>query len=152
MTSLSKEIIDYFDGSTKAQYILRTVKKVTGVPVTAYVTKDFYLCVTSNCRRDMVLVKKKFEGNEDLAKNIYECLKNLKYNKKYDQFENISKHEMESAVFGDEFLDLEKCCVCHEDTIARTDCEHALCLMCENMLKSNSCPVCREPLFEEALG
>ena len=146
---LSKQIIDYFDGTNKSQYLLRTVKKVSGVPVTAYITKDFYLCVTSNTRRDMTLMTKKLEPTDDLAKNIYESLKSIKYNKKYDEFYDTSKHELETAVFRDEFLDLERCCVCHEDTVSRTECEHALCYMCENMLKTNSCPVCREPLFEQ---
>jgi hypothetical protein len=147
MSDLTKEIHNHFDGTTKTQYLFRTVKKVLGIPVSAYLTKDLYLCVCSSAKRDITLITKKLEDNDRLSEQIYETLKNVKYNKKYDTFYDTSKDEMETAVFRDEFLDLETCSVCREDTSSRTPCEHPLCILCENMLKSSTCPICREPLY-----
>jgi len=148
MDALTKAIRDAFtSASPPSQYDLKTVKVVLGIPVHAYITKDFFLCVCSMARRDATLLTKKMENDADLAKNIYEALKSIKYNKKYDIFYEVSKHEIEYNVFKDEFMDLDKCCVCHEQTSCRTiGCEHPLCFTCENMLKTNCCPVCREPL------
>ena len=149
MSDLTKEIHNHFDGTTKTQYLFRTVKKVLGIPVSAYLTRDLYLCVCSCAKRDITILTKKLEDNDELGEQIYETLKSVKYNKKYDTFYETTKDEMETAVFGDEFLDLEICAVCREDTSSRTPCEHPLCVLCENMLKSSTCPICREPLFEE---
>ena len=147
---LGKQIREYFESiQTRSQYILRTVKKVQCIPVTAYITREFYLIVNSLGNHDITLLSVKLEDNKDLSKNIYEALKGIRYNKKYDSFYDISKHECESCIFKDDFLDLEQCCVCHEDTSARTVCEHPLCFLCENMLKTTSCPVCRGPLYDE---
>ena len=151
MSDLTKEIHNHFDGTTKTQYLFRTVKKVLGIPVSAYITKDLYLCVCSSAKRDITLLTKKLEDNDKLSEQIYETLKGIKYNKKYDTFYDTSKDEMETAVFRDEFLDLETCAVCREDTSSRTPCEHPLCVLCENMLKSSTCPICREPLFDEVV-
>jgi len=147
--TLTQDIKEHFDGTTRTQYLLRTVKKVLGIPVSAYLTKDLYLCVCSCAKRDLTILTKKLEDNDELGEQIYETLKSVKYNKKYDTFYETTKDEMETAVFGDEFLDLEICAVCREDTSSRTPCEHPLCVLCENMLKSSTCPICREPLFEE---
>ena len=147
--TLTQDIKEHFDGTTRTQYLLRTVKKVLGIPVSAYLTKELYLCVCSCAKRDLTILTKKLEDNDELGEQIYETLKSVKYNKKYDTFYETTKDEMETAVFGDEFLDLEICAVCREDTSSRTTCEHTLCVLCENMLKSSTCPICREPLFEE---
>jgi hypothetical protein len=147
--TLTQDIKEHFDGTTRTQYLLRTVKKVLGIPVSAYLTRDLYLCVCSCAKRDITILTKKLEDNDELGEQIYETLKSVKYNKKYDTFYETTKDEMETAVFGDEFLDLEICAVCREDTSSRTPCEHPLCVLCENMLKSSTCPICREPLFEE---
>jgi len=147
--TLTQDIKEHFDGTTRTQYLLRTVKKVLGIPVSAYLTRDLYLCVCSCAKRDITILTKKLEDNDELGEQIYETLKSVKYNKKYDTFYETTKDEMETAVFGDEFLDLEICAVCHEDTSSRTPCEHPLCVLCENMLKSSTCPICREPLFDE---
>lgn len=147
--TLTQDIKEHFDGTTRTQYLLRTVKKILGIPVSAYLTKDLYLCVCSCAKRDLTILTKKLEDNDELGEQIYETLKSVKYNKKYDTFYETTKDEMETAVFGDEFLDLEICAVCREDTSSRTPCEHPLCVLCENMLKSSTCPICREPLFEE---
>ncbi len=147
--TLTQDIKEHFDGTTRTQYLLRTVKKVLGIPVSAYLTRDLYLCVCSCAKRDLTILTKKLEDNDELGEQIYETLKSVKYNKKYDTFYETTKDEMETAVFGDEFLDLEICAVCREDTSSRTPCDHPLCVLCENMLKSNTCPICREPLFEE---
>ena len=146
LSNLIKEEFENSPAKIKT-YNLRTVQKICGIPVMAYITQDFYLCVNTTSGKDIVMMTKKLDPEENLGKQIYDSLKSIKYSKKYDTFLDITKHEKESAVFSDEFLDLEKCCVCHEDTSARTDaCGHALCTMCENMLKTNSCPVCRESL------
>jgi hypothetical protein len=147
--TLTQDIKEHFDGTTRTQYLLRTVKKVLGIPVSAYLTRDLYLCVCSCAKRDITILTKKLEDNDELGEQIYETLKSVKYNKKYDTFYETTKDEMETAVFGDEFLDLEICAVCREDTSSRTPCEHPLCVLCENMLKSSTCPICREPLFDE---
>jgi len=144
---LGNTIKKYFQNTTASQYCLKTVQRVLNIPVNAYITKDLYLCVCSDGRRDATLLSQKFEDDENLGKNIYEALKSIRYNKKYDTFCDISKHEIESLVFKDEFMDLDKCCVCHEETSCRTiGCDHPLCFLCENMLKTNCCPVCRAPL------
>jgi len=145
--TLTQDIKEHFDGTTRTQYLLRTVKKVLGIPVSAYLTRDLYLCVCSCAKRDITILTKKLEDNDELGEQIYETLKSVKYNKKYDTFYETTKDEMETAVFGDEFLDLEICAVCREDTSSRTPCEHPLCVLCENMLKSSTCPICREPLY-----
>ena len=146
---LTKAIRDTFANTQLGQYNLKTVKVILGIPVHAYITRDMYLCVTSLGARDATLITKQLEDNDDLAKNIYDALKSIKYNKKYDTFYEVSKHEIEYAVFKDDFMDLETCCVCHEETSGRTTvCEHAICFLCENMLKTSCCPVCREPLEE----
>ena len=106
MSDLTKEIHNHFDGTTKTQYLFRTVKKVLGIPVSAYITKDLYLCVCSSAKRDITLITKKLEDNDRLSEQIYETLKNVKYNKKYDTFYDTSKDEMETTVFRDEFLEI----------------------------------------------
>ena len=43
--------------------------------------------------------------------------------------------------FSNSIIDI--CIVCHEDTVIRTNCGHALCTICHTQLKKLECPVCR---------
>lgn len=48
--------------------------------------------------------------------------------------------EWETSIFPKE----DVCCVCFETTTTFTECNHALCVSCRNVIKNKSCPICRK--------
>jgi hypothetical protein len=95
----------------------------------------------------------------------FEMMGKLKYNKLLDKFvipesSCIEKYHYEvwGGLDGVE-MEGEICCVCHEITTSKTDCDHSLCLQCWSKLKKedppdpdeymvgikgHKCPICRD--------
>lgn len=42
------------------------------------------------------------------------------------------------------FLKIDTCCVCFEETSTFTECNHALCKTCRDLITSINCPICRK--------
>ena len=118
-----------------------------------------------------VVVHKDIEGGWNcglMQKSIigyWEMMGKLKYDKLLDKFVMpksvcVEKchYKIWSGLDGVE-MEGELCCVCHEVTKSKTDCDHALCLQCWSQLKKEAppdyegyeegmfghkCPICRD--------
>ena len=83
---------------------------------------------------------------------IYIVLRDFKYNKLFhsiyhkDDIEFMAESKLRTIrLFGDnEEID---CCVCLENTVSKTICNHYLCHYCYSKLAPKMCPLCRT-LFE----
>lgn len=99
-------------------------------------------------------------SNDDIFKNyiyniifyIYIVLKNFEYNKLFNNIyhKDDINHMIEAKsrtirLFGDK--DEIDCCVCLENTVSKTICNHNLCHCCYSKLAPKMCPLCRQ-MFE----
>jgi len=41
-------------------------------------------------------------------------------------------------------LKYDTCCVCYEETSTFTECNHALCKTCRDLLINSNCPICKK--------
>lgn len=99
-------------------------------------------------------------SNENTLKNyLYNILfyahivlKNFKYHpllyhlQHEDDIQNIVNIK---TSFINLFGEFNKCCVCYDNTITFTICEHYLCQICYSKLKEKKCPMCRNLLLNE---
>lgn len=87
--------------------------------------------------------------NEDNIETIFNSFKKLKNKRLKRQFnklmcsfakpKEVEYHQLLNKAFGGADI----CCVCHEDTFARTPCGHYLCFVCRSSLRKKICPICR---------
>jgi hypothetical protein len=70
-------------------------------------------------------------------------LKYLQYYEDVEELVNITKYHIE--LFGEK----TECCICLEQTITNTICNHGLCQRCFSLLNEKICPLCRKKLVED---
>ena len=86
------------------------------------------------------------EITEAIMKNMEE-VKSLQFCKITNDFTTPEFKEMKeltASTFG--YLNIGECCVCYENTTARTPCGHHLCYECWATLKKTICPMCRDDI------
>jgi len=89
------------------------------------------------------------EGFEDL----FEYLKNLKFDKIENEFIDTRKREPIAAEFYEMFKSptitmANECCVCLEMTTGKiANCKHNICMRCVSNLVKDRCPMCREKIM-----
>jgi hypothetical protein len=83
------------------------------------------------------------------AKSLIRVLKLIKYNSILEEFsiEHFTKTAVEKYNGIMEKKEL-KCCICYENTLYKTKCNHSLCRGCEPQIQGRikSCPICREKI------
>ena len=89
--------------------------------------------------------------NQEEFEEMIDRLKNLKYNKIENRFDDGRKNK---TIYNEEFykclesptikFSYEDCSVCLEKTCQKTKCGHHLCGMCASSLKKSRCPLCRK--------
>jgi hypothetical protein len=83
------------------------------------------------------------------AKSLIRVLKLIKYNSILEEFsiQHFTKTAVEKYNNIMEQKEL-KCCICYENTLYKTPCNHSLCRSCEPQIQGRikSCPICREKI------
>ena len=101
---------------------------------------------------------------EDLLTFIYNIKNNLVYSKLMDQLvDKDIKSKKEEEILAKNFLkhhEVDTCCVCMEQNIIKTFCNHNLCKECFSKIRNDQeceyeelhikCPICRQCLVCEA--
>ena len=83
--------------------------------------------------------------------NISQRLQAMKFNYFLGLFESSDDiHRRKAIEIAFRFCRRGKeCCVCNMITRRKTHCDHTLCVLCNDKLKHNTCPMCREDLNQD---
>ena len=60
--------------------------------------------------------------------------------------ESLADPENTSAGIESSF---KECCICNDETTNKTSCNHHICIVCLSRLNKQSCPMCREEMYED---
>ena len=139
----------------KNENVLSIKIKLDGLYVRAQLdfSKNYSLCIESSDTTDIMYseeVPGEIVGPEQIAAAILkmvDTLKKLVYFKPLGEF-ILKENKSELLIYEvfKEFISTEACCICMEETIVRTDCDHHCCHRCLEKIKT--CPICRRDLYE----
>jgi hypothetical protein len=66
-----------------------------------------------------------------------------------NHYEDIKELVIIKSALVNLFGEKHDCSVCYEQTILKTECNHALCQKCFSSLEQKTCPICRNELVDE---
>ena len=100
---------------------------------------------------------------DEFVRHSLESIRNIRYRKCDDTFwyptsVNSTEYEYDQRITQlFQFLAVEdqletkirECCVCREDCLTKTRCNHTLCIECAWKLHKPECPMCRDKLYSD---
>lgn len=132
-------IIDRKNGKKKNFYIFKFVilsKKIKTVNLDFYEYFSYKKKYSKICHENIFIF---FES-------VKKILPTLSFNKLTGLFESETKmkNNLLEIKLNQEHMVIGECCICYENTITKTSCNHFICVKCWTDMKNiKSCPYCR---------